>query len=182
MPRNDDDIKIFHPKKKETASADLAALAATMDQQRQNGNAQKAEDLGTALASLSPETLLPDTAKTLANNELLQLRALIVFAAQLALHKYLPQPMLATQAINAMHARLEETSPGLAANIADGSSFSFYYLAVRTKADETRDIGENFAMLCERDNDERFIALGSRAYLLTDAAVWAQVDARAFEA
>ena len=42
----DDDIKIFHPKKKDGASADLAELAMLMESYRSNGNMEKAATLG----------------------------------------------------------------------------------------------------------------------------------------
>ena len=45
MIHNDDDIKIFHPTKKEGGAADLAELALLMDSYRSNGNMEKAEKL-----------------------------------------------------------------------------------------------------------------------------------------
>ena len=46
MRANDEDIKIFHPKKSDGAGADLADLAMLMDKFRSNGNMEKAVELG----------------------------------------------------------------------------------------------------------------------------------------
>ena len=167
MKHNDVDIKIFHPAKKEGAGADLAELALLMDTYRSNGNMEKAAALGKKLADLKPENVCPEDAAKLTTNDVRQLRALIVFAAQIFLHKYLPHPMLSSQAINAMYAELSESSEGFFANISDGSSFTFYYLSVRKNRDVEESIGKNYAMLCDKDDDEYLVSLGSRVYSAT---------------
>lgn len=181
MKINDDDIKIFHPKKNEGAGADLAQLVALMDEYRRNGNMEKANALGGSLAEMMPETVCPEEADRLKNNELFHLRTLMVFTSQLALHKYLPHQMLASQAVNALYAKLNETSPGYFANISDGSAFSFYYLAVRNKGEVVENIGKNYAKLCDKDNDNRLISLASRIFTQTDIAVCDMIDEAEFE-
>lgn len=181
MRTNDDDIKIFHPKKNDGAGADLASLVALMDEYRRNGNMDKAAALGEKLAGLMPENVCPEVVSTLKNNELFHLRTLIVFTAQIALHKYLPHQMLSSQAVNAMYAKLGETSPGYFANISDGSAFSFYYLAVRSRGDVVENIGKNYAKLCDKDDDARLIALASRIFKQTDVAVCDMIDESEFE-
>ncbi len=181
MRNNDDDIKIFHPQKKDGASADLAELALLMDTYRSNGNMEKAADLGKKLAVITPEMLCPKDAEKLKTNELRQLRALIVFSVQIALHKYLPHPMLSSQAINAMYAEISENSPGLFANISDGSSFTFYYLSVRKNRNVEEGIGKNYAMLCDRDDDEFYASLGERVFVLTDFKVCDMIEEAEFK-
>lgn len=182
MRTNDDDVKIFHPKKSDNPGADFAALAALTDEFRRNGNAKKAEELGKDLAAISPESLCPEQTSGLPNNVLFQLRVLMIFSAQLALHKYMPHPVLATQATNALYAELEQNAEGLFANIYEGSSFSFYYLPVRKNKDVEREIGRNFAMLCDKDDYEPYIALGRQAFAAVDAYVYDRVEAMRFEA
>ena len=75
--------------------------------------------------------------------------------------------MLSSQAINAMYAELSESSEGFFANISDGSSFTFYYLSVRKNRDIEESIGKNYAMLCDKDDDEYLVSLGSRVYSAT---------------
>ena len=181
MRTNDEDIKIFHPKKNGGAGADLASLVALMDEYRRNGNMNKAAALGERLAGLMPEKECPEEAVKLKNNELFHLRTLMIFTAQLALHKYLPHQMLASQAVNAMYARLGEDSPGYFENISDGSAFSFYYLAVRSSNDAVEGIGKNYAKLCDRDDDARLTALASRIFRQIDVAVCDMIDEAEFE-
>ena len=171
MRANDEDIKIFHPKKTDGAGADLAELALLVDFYRNNGNTLKATELGDRLADLSPETFCPEDAAKLTTNEVRQLRALILFAAQIALHKYLPHAMLSSQAINSMYARLSETAAGFFSNISDGSSFTFYYLTVRKNKDVVENIGKNYAMLCDKDEDEYLVSLGGRVFSQVDVYI-----------
>lgn len=181
MRTNDDDVKIFHPKKSDNSGADFAALAALTDEFRRNGNVRKAEELGRSLATLSPESLCPEQTAGLPNNVLFQLRVLMIFSAQLALHKYMPHPVLATQATNALYAELEQNAEGLFANIYEGSSFSFYYLPVRKNKNVEQEIGRNFAMLCDKDDYEPYIALGKQVFAAVDADVYDRVEALQFE-
>lgn len=172
----DDDIKIFHPKKKDGASSDLAELALLMENYRSNGNMEKADVLGKKLAALKPEMICPKDCEKLSTNELRQLRALIVFGVQIALHKYLPHPMLSSQVVNAMYSELSKTAPGFFANISDGSSFTFYYLSVRKNRNVEENIGKNYAMLCDKDNDEFLVSLGERVFALTDFKVCDMIE------
>lgn len=176
MRANDDDIKIFHPQKKEGTVSEFADLAAIMDEQRANGNSVKAAILGERFASLTPEELCPGDAAKLENSELTQLRALMVFSAQLAFHKYLPHTILSTQAVNAMYSKTEQDAPGFYSVISDGTSFSFYYLTERKNVNVEREIGRNYAMLCDRDDDEYMINLGSRIYSETEAKVMTLIE------
>lgn len=181
MRTNDDDVKIFHPKKNDPAAADFAALASLTDTFRRNGNMKKAEELGKRLAELSPESLCPEQTAGLPNNVLFQLRVLMIFSAQLALHKYMPHPVLASQATNALYAELENSAEGLFANIYEGSSFSFYYLPVRKNKNVEHEIGRNFAMLCDKDDYEPYINLGKQIFTRVDADVCESIDALRFE-
>lgn len=180
MKPNDDDIKIFHPKKTDAAGADLAELALLVDFYRSNGNTQKATELGEQLAQLTPENFCPDDAARLTTNEVRQLRALMLFAAQIALHKYLPHAMLSSQAINSMYTRLSETAAGFFANISDGSSFTFYYLTVRKNRDVIENIGKNYAMLCDKDEDEYLVSLGGRVFSQVDVYICDMIEKAEF--
>ncbi len=181
MRSRDDDIKIFHPRKRDGAGGDLMHLAALTDIYRRNGNMDKATKLGEKLAGIVPEEAFPEDSAKLKSNELMQLRALMSFAAQVALQKYMPHTMLATQAVNAMFVRLSETSPGIFSNISDGSSFTFYYLSLRKQENIEEEIGKNYAMLCERAGDERFSDLGSKVYAETDMYVCSLIERYEFE-
>ena len=180
MKAHDEDIKIFHPKKTDGAAAELAELALLMDNFRSNGNMDKAAALGKKLAALKPEMLCPNDAAKLTTNEVRQLRALIVFSVQIALQKYMQHPMLTSQVVNAMYAEISETAPGFFANISDGSSYTFYFLSVRKNRNVEESIGKNFAMLCDRDNDEYYESLGERVFALTDFKVCDMIEETEF--
>lgn len=172
----DDDVKIFHPDKKATPDSELTALAALMDKQRATGNSAKATFLGERLAEITPEKLCPEDIHDLNGNELIQIRSLIVFSIQIALHKYLPHTVLSTQAVNAMFAKIEENSPTFFLKISDGSAFSFYYLTIRNPVDVETEIGKNFAMLCDRGDDDKMVQLGTDIYRKADAKVLSMID------
>ncbi len=180
MKSNDEDIKIFHPKKTDGAGPDLAELALLMDNFRSNGNMDKASELGRKLAALKPEMLCPKDSEKLKTNEVRQLRALIVFSVQIALQKYMQHPMLTSQVVNAMYAEIGETAPGFFANISDGSSFTFYFLSVRKNRNVAESIGKNYAMLCDRDGDEFYESLGERVFALTDFKVCDMIEEAEF--
>lgn len=180
MKANDEDIKIFHPKKTDGAGADLAQLALLMETFRSNGNMDKAAVLGKKLAGIKPENICPKDAGKLTTNEVRQLRALIVFSVQIALQKYMQHPMLTSQVVNAMYTEISETAPGFFLNISDGSSFTFYFLSVRKGRNVEESIGKNFAMLCDRDNDEYLESLGERVFALTDFKVCDMIEETEF--
>ncbi len=181
MRNNDDDIKIFRPQKTEDwASSDLSSLAGIMDKNRANGNSAKAAILGERLADLKPADVCPDEAPSLSEQALLQVRSLTVFAAQLSLTKYLPFTILSTQAVNAMYARLEASEPAFFASVADGSSFSFYYLCVR-KNEPVAEIGRNFAMLCDDDDNESLKQLGMKVFEDVEEKVVSLIEEFEFE-
>jgi hypothetical protein len=180
MRANDDDIKIFHPKKTDAAGADLAELALLVDYYRSNGNIEKAIKLGEELSVLSPETFCAEDAAKLTTNEVRQLRALMVFACQIALHKYLPHTVLASQAINSIYSQLSKTAAGFFSNISDGSSFTFYYLTVRKNRNIVENIGKNYAMLCDKDEDDFLVSLGSRVFSQVDVYICDMIEKAEF--
>lgn len=182
MKKDDDDIKIFHPEKEDGASAELAELAELLDVYRKNGNMEKAARLGESLAErLDLQKIRPDGTAGLGEEELEQLRALILFSARLSLHKYLPHSMLASRAVNAMYAKIGRKAPRLFAKASEDSAFTFYYLSVRKNQDVERDVGRSFAMLCDRGGDENFVSIGKRAFSQTDLAVRAAVEEIGFK-
>jgi hypothetical protein len=180
--RNDEDIKIFHPKKTGVAASDLMLEAELTDKYRRNGNMDKATLLGEKLAMLKPEDFYPEDCAKLKTNEVRQLRSLMVFVFQISIQKYLPHAMLASQAVNAMYEKISKMHPGLFENISDGSSYTFYYLSVRKNKNVEENIGKNYAMLCDRDNNEFYEALGTKVFTQTDILVCDLIEEFEFKA
>lgn len=166
MCPHDEDIKIFHPSKSDSDTSDFVELAAMTDYQRRCGNTSKARVIGEQLAELDhsfPEQRGCELGG-LESNELYQVRVLMIFAFQISLHRFMPNAVISAEAVNTMFNKLKENSETFFYNITDGSSFTFYYLSLRRNRDVEKNIGKNFAMLCERDNDERYLALGERIF------------------
>lgn len=171
---DDSDMKIFGEQSAEEAAsaAEIQQLMQEMKRQRLNGNSDKAKKIGARIASLVPGSDNDDIVEL--NNVLkdlltapyvmYQIRVLIIFTAESNLHRLLPTSFLATTAINALYDTLIEAEPRFYDNISDGTAFTFYYLRLRSGGDIGRGIGEAFAMLCDRENDEKAIALGAEVY------------------
>lgn len=176
-PENDNDIKVFHPsnEKKEHAeesadlSQDILLAVQELDAQRSNGNLRRAQKLGKKLAQITPENAarlggIDIEAKAdidpqeLPSNVLYQARVLMLFTAQLTLHRLLP-PTLSNEAVNSMYDNLSE---GFYDNVMEGASFSIYYLAVRKGFNISENIGRGFAMLCG-DEDSADYAKSARS-------------------
>lgn len=182
MCPTDEDIKIFHPSRDESDSADFVALAAMTDFQRRSGNTAKAKKLGERLAK-NKQDFLADFGCDLSgleSDELYQARVLMIFAFQISLHRYMPNSVLSSEAVNAMFNTLKETAEDFFYNISDGSSFTFYYLSVRKNREVNLNIGKNFAMLCERDDDEGYRELGTKIFTAMQAYVCDTVEEYGF--
>ncbi len=172
----DNDIKIFTAKPKDNSDDDLIALAEELRRQVLNGNTPKAKELGRRLALFSPESDdLGDELKALMNNRSitldlkLQLKILMLFANEYALYHSL-RPMVATTATEAMYDRLRKEAEIFYRNAAIGTAFTFYRLAAK-KDDVPAAMGENFAQMCDSENNQKIKDLGKAAFELTCARV-----------
>ena len=188
MGRNDDsDIKIFTPSKKSGDGVELVELVEMMEKYRSNGNTEKAVALGKHLADLTSAVfadVFEDTgltAQALSSGSLYQLRALMVFSAQYSLCRFLEHAVLSTEAVNSLYNEIRKLSEGFYANVTDGSSFTFYFLAVRRKRDVEKKIGESFAMLCDKEKDERYSALGTNTFKVVQRLVFESIEKAEFE-
>ncbi|MCR5149777.1 MAG: hypothetical protein K6B52_00950 [Clostridiales bacterium] len=164
LRENDDNIKIFQPKMKDS-DEDLALLAQTTLAHRGNGNIEKAKKLGEIFAALMPEDFCPDEVETLNNRELFHLRALIIFSARLAFYNFLPHSVLSYSAINSMYDSLEKNSNGFFINISNSSSFTFYAMSgYKTGEDAAASLAKSYCMLCEKQGDEKLTQLARSVY------------------
>lgn len=184
LPENDKDIKVFHPSGRKSDTADVLRAAQELNAQRANGNLARARQLGVEISRFSvSEVLAPDGTKVITNsdtvpsNVLYQARVLMLFAAQLTLHALLSQS-LSSEAVNSMYDNLSE---GFYDNIMEGTSFSFYYLAVRKSFNIEENIGKSFAMLCGDEDSEEFAEMGKKIYVFSEKAVESLVEKAGFE-
>ncbi|HCJ93205.1 MAG TPA: hypothetical protein DHV92_07805 [Ruminococcaceae bacterium] len=195
-PEEDKDIKVFHPsnEKKEQAeestdlSQDILHAVQELDAQRSNGNLRRARKLGRSLAQFTPENAaklggIDIKAKggvdpqELPSNVLYQARVLMLFTAQLTLHRLLP-PVISNEAVNAMY---DDLSEGFYDNVMEGASFSIYYLAVRKAFNISANIGKGFAMLCGDEDSDEYAKIGMLVYNLSDEYVTRRVNEAGFK-
>lgn len=165
--REDSDIKIFKPSEKSAKDGDVLSFVEGMNYHRQNGNVEKAKELGTKLAGNSFEKNLKESLDSvfLSDEFFHQVCALVLFSTEAALNYFLPSQQLSTIAINALHESLSSKKLEFYDSIINSPAFSFYYLSVRKGGtDIPKDIGEAFAMLCRKENDSHFIEEGSKIY------------------
>lgn len=174
---SDHDIKIYEGGSKSVniSSAVMSTFEA-MNFHRENGNLQKAKDLGKRLATLSPTdddakdgkgidliSGLPQRFRS--QNILYQIKVLLVFAAETVLQSEIRDDILATTAINAMHDKIREDMPVFFKNISSSAAFTFYCLALKKRGDVTENIGEAFAMMCDvQKNTEGFVDAGKTVW------------------
>lgn len=169
MPRKEDsDIKIFKPSKQIDKDGEVLAFVEGMNHHRQNGNVEKAKNLGAKLA----ERAFDSKNKDLISDEIFlssdifpQVCALVLFSAEAALNYYLPSQQLSAIAINALHEVLSSKKLPTYDALMNSPAFSFYYLSVRKGGtDIPHDIGDAFAMLCRHEGDTAFIEEGKKLY------------------
>ncbi|HZK39713.1 MAG TPA: hypothetical protein VFD23_06135 [Clostridia bacterium] len=188
MPeRNDSDIKIYGKTGDDNCSTDLLEAAEYLNRQRRFGNITKAKTLGEALAALDPEkgkgfklSDLADRQPELTPTVLHQIRALIVFLAQTALHQKFGAQPLSSCAVNAMYDKLIEISPDFYDSICDGAAFTFYSLSLKEE-DVCTDIGRHFAMLCGMEGNKEYIAFGCNIFKNAGQMIADIIDAYKFE-
>ena len=149
-PENDNDIKVFHPSNEKKEHAEESA-------------------------DLSQDILL--AVQELPSNVLYQARVLMLFTAQLTLHRLLP-PTLSNEAVNSMYDNLSE---GFYDNVMEGASFSIYYLAVRKGFNISENIGRGFAMLCGDEDSADYAKIGTLVYTLSDEYVARRVKESGFK-
>lgn len=174
----DSDIKIFSSKKNDD-KIDEIALIAEMNEQRSNGNIDKARKLGNYFAAIfiNDKALLHDLEPVLGDVDfskpiLFQVKILMFFVAEYCINSTLPKMILKNTAINALYDSIRDEASEFYKEFSDGAEYSFYYLAIRKGNDIIHDIGTTFSMLCGKEKDATFISLGENLW----SAVSKEID------
>lgn len=168
----DSDIKIFSTAKNDD-KIDEIALIAEMEEQRSNGNIDKARKLGNHLAAvfIDDEALLRDLEPVIGDVDfpepiLFQVKILMFFAAEYCINSSLPKMILKNTAVNALYDSIRDEASKFYKEFSDGAEYSFYYLAIRKGNDIIHDIGASFSMLCGKEKDEAFTSLGEKLWIV----------------
>ena len=167
----DNDVKIFNPSEKKDDSSDIISFVEGMAHHRQNGNVDKAKELGVemALAIYDEDQTAKLSDEIFLSPEVFpQLCALMLFSTEAAFNYYLPSPQLSAIAINAFHEVMSRNNLPIYEQVMSGPAFSFYFLNVRKGGEHiAEDIGKAFAMLCGHKDEEKFINEGITRYTET---------------
>lgn len=175
----DADVKIFTSSTAwdapEPETEDLEALAARTEEQRANGNLDKAKRLGRGLSSFSARSeelaALAQSFGFAPSAERAQhLHVLMLFSAQAALRELLEPKLLAEAAITAMNNALINHEKAFWDTVSDGRVFTQYLLALRGPANGADAVGEVFAKVCGQEDNPDLRALGSTVF--TTAHKW----------
>lgn len=137
---DDSDIKIFGQKQAQVCDDELR-LIALMEEQRANGNTEKATKLGDYLSDifLNEKELLARLEPTVGKldypqNILFQIKILMFFAAEYTINRILPNTVLKSTAINALYCNIKDGDAAFYNEFSNGAEYSFYYLASAKKA------------------------------------------------
>ncbi|MBQ7638479.1 MAG: hypothetical protein IJS90_06240 [Clostridia bacterium] len=186
---DDSDMKIVGEKKAvQEDSSEFQGYLDESSKQHFNGNAAKAKALGMNIVSsfsykAAPAELVQfviEQGIKPTDDIMLQVRYLSVFAAEYCLGRFLPSPFLSDVAKSAMYDVLMEYSPDFYDSLARSGAFSFYYLALRTSDDTCGAVGNQFAVLCGREGEGSFEALGKKLFELSVSVYKKAINGFAF--
>ena len=166
---HDHDIKIFggNPSKEPFSSNELYGDDADYKKEKENGNLEKAKELGRVLASEFVSVCRKDEL-TLSQNDseslMTQKILLLSFTVMAGLEEFCSNIALANTARTSFFDKLYELDKDLFLRSSDTGAFSFYYLSFRRGTEVDRRVGQTFAMLCSHDGDPIYQELGEALY------------------
>ncbi len=180
---DDSDIKIFGKEQAQSCNDELR-LISLMEEERSNGNMEKAARLGDYLSEifLDEDGLLQKLEPVVGRldypqNILFQIKILMFFAAEYTMNGVLPNTILKSTAINALYGKIKDGDSAFYAEFSDGAEYSFYYLAMRKESPSViAEVGKAFAMLCGKEEDSKFIELGKNLFNLTAEEVGSIIE------
>ncbi len=168
---DDSDVKIFNDGDENNESFDEVSFIAEMTKQRNNGNILRAKQLGKHLAEIFVDEphLLSDLESEIGeikrdDDDMYQIKVLLVFTAEYCINRLLPTPLLSATAVNSLYDTVSKKASAFYDRLDDAAEYSFYYLSVRKGIEVSKNIGISFAMLCGEDKDPYYTNLGTRLF------------------
>ena len=174
--QDDSDMKIVGEYVAPEDAAD--ELTRLFKEQQENGNLDRARDLGEALLNAAREAAAahPSENETL----LLQRWLLLLFTTDIEVQRLLPNGLVARTAFARFYDVLQQTEPAVYEQLQQNGSLSFYYLCQEDGNILKNKAAETFASLCGRGEDRRTIALGKALIEQCKVRVDALADAQGF--
>ena len=171
---DDSDIKIADGSSEAAHTDDIDTMAFIEEAKRQhfNGNTAKAKLLGRGIVSAFSYKSAPDELFAAAKRHgidpdpktVLQIKFLSVFSAEYSLEHFLPSQHLSAVAVDEMYDVMRENEPEFFDSLARSSAFSFYYLCTSDGGNIADSVAREFAKLCGRTDDDRFVSLGKELF------------------
>jgi len=165
----DNDIKIAGVSdKKVLDDGEIAAME--FNEQKQNGNIEKAYTLGKRLSEIiftTDDILAAHCCKKYAVNETIRSNAQVLFAfiVDTVLEHGCPNSITAQTALNYFHEQVREKSPESYNAIVESGAFSLYLLCSRDdKVSQSSCIGDAFADSCDMEEDKAVVKIGDDLY------------------
>lgn len=164
---DDSDIKIAGSKMPDNANEgfgeDMDEVAQLIMREKQNGNITKAKKLGISFV----DTIFSDDVFTSGSDDsffIKQVKMLITFTVDLCMDNGMPNKILSQSAQNIFYEQVRLRDPVFYDEIQTMGAFSMYLLCARSEAANSVAIGEDFAKLCKKENDEECKKLGQKIF------------------
>ena len=185
---DDSDVKIFADSDTSEEVAHEVHVIAEMTKHRSNGNIMKSKKLGKHLAEIFVDepSLLSQLEGEVGKiecteDDMYQIKVLLIFIAEYCINHYLPAVLLSSTAINSLYDTVIKKAQTFYDRLDDAAEYSFYYLAVRKGYDIANNIGVSFAMLCGKDKDEYYTNLGKRLFEVAEHEITKIIDSFGFQ-
>ena len=163
----DEDIKIAGEQSAALSPPDAADLAAReFLRQKQNGNIDRAHNLGGSFAELLwdlAQSIIMDNDLGLTQQEIHHQLLLCSYAVNRVISQFSPNSIVAQTALGRFYAEVENRSNVLYRHVSDTAAFSLYMLNERSGGGDC-EIGKIFAKLIGHENDPEGIRQGSQVY------------------
>lgn len=184
---DDSDVKIFTDSDTNSEVSYEVSVIAEMTKHRSNGNIMKAKQLGKHLAEIfvdEPSLLNQLEAEVgkidCDDDQMYQIKVLLVFTAEYCINRFLPATLLSNTAVTSLYDTVIKKASAFYDRLDDAAEYSFYYLAVRKGIDIAQNIGVSFAMLCGKDKDAYYTNLGKRLFEIAEHEIQKIIDGYQF--
>ncbi len=171
MEEPKEQIKIFHTDETSESQEqeDFHSLVLDLVRQKDNGNLEKARQLGAILAaeveSDDGEFVFGDASAEENHDLVLQRRLLLAFVIDHGLNVFCPNSIITEIASSSFYETIQEDAPGIYEDIRENGAFSYYLLCVRNGDRIDEEIGATFADLIGHKGDHVYQELGTALYL-----------------
>ncbi len=164
---DDDDVKVLDFSDSKSSSDDVEELIDDVQEQKQNGNLDKARQLGEDLAGevdSNDGEFIFGLDQQESGDIICQRRLLLAFVVTYGLDRFCVNSLIAKTAQNTFLETIQQASPSIYKDINQQGAFSYYYLCVRDGETPADGVGKTFAELCGRKGDCVYAKLGAALY------------------